>query len=60
MRTDRRLGVTSGALLTALLLVGCVPQPVQWDAEVASTPGALADSLRLTFGADAAPQFTGV
>ena len=38
--------------LLALVLVGCVPQPVRWDEAVTRTTGALADSVRLVLAPD--------
>ncbi len=40
------------ALLGALALAACVPQPVRWDGEATRTVGALADSLVLVIGED--------
>lgn len=44
-------------LLLLPLLAACVPQPVEWDAEVTRTTGALADSLMLDLDAALAPRF---
>ena len=38
-------------------LAACVPVPVEWDAGVVRTPGALADSLMLDLDASLAPRF---
>lgn len=40
--------------LLSLALAACVPQPVEWDAELVRRDGVVVDSTRLEFDADAA------
>ncbi|MEY4609569.1 MAG: hypothetical protein RL625_1786 [Gemmatimonadota bacterium] len=54
-RPRRGLAITLVALSTTL--AACVPVPVEWAKTTRYADGALADTLRLGFGADGAPVF---